>query len=375
LLLRGPDKLTVEQVIRTIEQAAPQAWAAEWDNVGLQVGDADSTVKRVLVTLDITREVLDEACEANAELIVAHHPVIFKPLTSVIAADANSTLVWHAARNGVAIFVAHTNLDVAPEIGTACALADALGLQETQVILQVGNDSAKIVVFVPDGAVEAVIDAMASAGAGRIGAYGRCAFFAPGTGTFEPGRNAHPAVGEPGRREEVREFRLEMVCPRSLVPQVISAMRAVHPYEEPAYDVYPLGQPPGRRGYGRTGKLPVATTLSAFAQGVADKLDAQVQIIGEPEAVVELASVVPGSGGAHLLEAGKSQDVVVTGEVKHDEALAARMAGINVVVAGHYATERPVVPRLAEYLRGQLGTEVEVIESSMCTAPFRRGAR
>ncbi len=328
-----------------------------------------------MVALDVTHEVLDEAGDANAELIVVHHPVIFKPITSVSAADANGALVWRAARKWLAIFVAHTNLDVAPEIGTACALADALGLQETEAILAAGNDSVKVVVFVPDGAVEAVIDAMASAGAGRIGAYGRCAFFAHGTGTFEPGRNAHPAVGEPGRREEVQEFRLEMVCPRSLVPQVISAMRAVHPYEEPAYDVYPLEQPPARRGYGRTGKLPAATTLSAFAQDVADKLDAQVQIIGEPEAVVELVSVVPGSGGAHLLEAGDSRDVVVTGEVKHDEALAARMAGINVIVAGHYATERPVVPRLAEYLRGQWGAEVEVVESSICTDPFRRGAR
>lgn len=367
--------MTAEQVIRTIEQAAPQAWAAEWDNVGLQVGAPDLTVKRVLVTLEITREVLDEACEANAELIVAHHPVIFKPLKSVTAADAKSALVWHAVRSGVAIFVAHTNLDVAPGIGTACALADALGLQETRVIAQVDGDSAKIVVFVPEGAVEAVVDAMASAGAGRIGAYERCAFLSPGTGTFEPGRGARPAVGEPGRREQVREFRIEMVCPRSLVTQVISAMRTVHPYEEPAYDVYPLEQPSGRRGYGRAGKLPNATTLSAFAQDVADKLNTQVRIVGKPEAVVERVSVVPGRGGAHLLEAGNSQDVVVTGEVKHDEAISARTADINVIVAGHYASERPVVPRLAEYLRGQLRAEVELIESSVCTDPFRPGAR
>ena len=244
-------RTTVLDVTGAVDLAAPESWAAEWDKVGLQVGDINATVKRALVTLDVTEEVLDEAIETKAKLIIVHHPVISEPLTCVCP-DGNK-VVWRAVRKGIAIYVAHTNLDVAPEIGTADALADALGLRETEVILGAEKDSVKIVVFVPEEAAEKVVDAMALGLAGRIGDYHRCAFLTSGTGTFQPGDRAHPHIGVPGRQEEVEELRVEMVCPRGSAGFALAALRAAHPYEEPAYDVYPLEETATGRGYTVTG--------------------------------------------------------------------------------------------------------------------------
>ncbi len=344
---------TITAIQHVLEQLAPTALAESWDNVGLLLGDAAAPVTTVMVALDTSTEVLDQMAQAGAELLVTHHPLIFSGVKRLVEDGGTGSLLCRMIREGRGLFALHTNLDSAPD-GLNQYVAEMLGLQAMRPLAPSGvQPLLKLVVYVPETHIEAVRTAMGQAGAGHIGHYRECTFSVAGTGTFQPEEGATPFIGHPGMLERVPEIRLETVTPRALLPRVLQAMLAQHPYEEVAYDVFSLQNPWPGAGLGRIGTLDTPTTGVDFLQAVRDTLHApRAALIGDPARKIRTVALCTGAGGDFLddaLHAGA--ELYLTGEVKHHQALLAREHGIALIEAGHFATERPAVALLADYLQ------------------------
>jgi dinuclear metal center YbgI/SA1388 family protein len=340
---------TVADVTRWLDDFAPGRLAESWDNVGLLWGDPAASIESVMTCLTVTAETANEAVRERAGLIVSHHPVLFRE-TKRIRADLPATApLWSLGRAGVAVASPHTAFDSA-EDGINQGLCRRLGLLDTTWLRPIAGPSTfKVVVFTPEADREAVASAAFATGAGRIGGYAECSFATPGEGTFLGGEDSNPTVGRTGVRETVAELRLEMVCPGDRLAAVLAAIRAAHSYEEPAVDVFPLN-PPITNGSGRIGRLAEPRTFGEFARSVARALgQATIQAAGDTEAIVERVAVACGAGDDFLGDAVRQgAHVLLTGEARFHRALEARDAGVGLLVAGHYATERPGVEALAE---------------------------
>jgi dinuclear metal center YbgI/SA1388 family protein len=347
--------LTVATVLDYLERFAPPRLAAGWDNVGLLLGARDAPVQRLMTCLTLTPESADEAVRQQANLVVTHHPILFKAVRRLTTDTPEGRLLLDLARAGVAVYSPHTALDNTTG-GINDLLAARLGLAGVGPLRRgEGERQVKVVVFVPDKDLQPVATALFAAGAGRIGAYSECSFRLAGTGTFFGSDSANPTVGQKGRREEVSEWRLEVVCPERGAAAAVAAVRKAHSYEEPAFDVYPLVPPPGREGEGRLGTLPQPLPLGELAAKVRSALGCgPVQRVGDAGRAVQRVAVVCGAGGEFLADAVRARaDVLLTGEMRFHDYLAARAQGVALLLPGHYATERCGVEELAERLQGQ----------------------
>jgi dinuclear metal center YbgI/SA1388 family protein len=347
--------LTVAAVVDFLKQFAPPQLAADWDNVGLLLGDADAAVRRVMTCLTVTPEVAAEAVESGVQLIITHHPVLFRAVKRLTTATPEGRMLLALIRGGVAVYSPHTAFDNTAG-GINDLLARRLGLTEVRPLRRgEGTRQCKLVVFVPDKDLTRVSDALFAAGAGQIGQYSECSFRLAGTGTFFGSDATNPTVGQKGRREEVSEWRLEAVCPESAVEQAVAAMRRAHSYEEPAYDVYPLRPGPSPAGEGRLGRLPQALPLAELAKAVQTALGAKlVQTVGDLARPVGRLAIVCGAGGEFFADALRAgADAFLTGELRFHDYLAAQAQGLALVLPGHYATERGGVEELAGVLRGK----------------------
>jgi dinuclear metal center YbgI/SA1388 family protein len=341
--------LTIAAVVDFLERFAPPDLAAEWDNVGFLLGDRTARVRRVMTCLTVTPDVAEEAVADKAQLIVTHHPILFRPVKRLTAAHPEGRMLLDLIRARVSVYSPHTAFDNTAG-GINDLLARRLGLVEVGPLRRrEGTRHCKVVVFVPEPDLARVADALFAAGAGHIGQYSQCSFRLAGTGTFFGSDASNPAVGQKGRREEVSEWRLEAVCPENGVERALAAVRKAHSYEEPAYDVYPLRPGASPLGEGRVGRLPQPQALREFAQAVKTALTANlVQTIGEPEEPVERVAIVCGAGGELLTAALRSRaDVLLTGELRFHDYLTARSEGLALCLPGHYATERCGVEELA----------------------------
>jgi dinuclear metal center YbgI/SA1388 family protein len=365
------DAPTVGDWLAVLESLYPTSWAEEWDNTGLQVGDRSWQAPRVLVALDPTPEVVAEARDRGCALLITHHPLLFRPLARLDLSAPVGRTVGDAVSFGVAVVACHTNADVARP-GVSDALADALDVEVTGVLREtLAGERLKLVSFVPAEATVKVLDAVAGAGGGVIGEYTHCSFRVRGTGTFVPSRHAHPAVGERGTFNEVDEDRLEIVVPRERLRAAVTALIDAHPYEEPAYDVYPLASS-GGFGLGRVGRLRDPLTAADLARRCRERLGSGVRLRGEPQKRVETVALCGGSGASLLPDAiTTGVEAYVTGDLKHHQALDAASAGLVVIDAGHHGTEWPFVPVLASRL-SEAGEELggDVLVSEMNTDPF-----
>jgi dinuclear metal center YbgI/SA1388 family protein len=309
-----------------------------------------------MTCLTVTRGSADEAVAEQAGLIVSHHPILFRGTKRVRSDIPETAPVWTLARAGVAVASPHTAFD-----GTAGGINDGLcrrlGLLEVAPLRPAAAPATyKVVVFTPEPKSEAVLAAAFEAGAGRIGLYDECSFAIPGRGTFFGTDGTDPAVGQKGRRETVEELRLEFVCPAGHLAATLAAVRARHPYEEPAIDVYLLhSSPAGSKGgsspgSGRIGRLVETWPLDDFAGFVSRALGhVPVQVAGDPRRLVERVAVACGAGDDFLTDAaGAGADALVTGEARFHRALEAESLGIGLVLGGHHGTERPGVEELAE---------------------------
>ncbi|EEG78741.1 Nif3-like dinuclear metal center hexameric protein [Dethiobacter alkaliphilus] len=369
-------QLNAQTLISYLEELAPKRLAFDWDNVGLQLGSPQGTVNKILLTLDVNSAVLQEAKDEGVDFIVTHHPFIFRPVSALRTDLPLGSMIKTALNDNIRIYAAHTNLDVAAG-GVNDALAARLGLTDTKVLRISGRQQyEKIVVFVPQGYQDNVRDALSAAGAGWIGNYSHCTFQSQGTGTFMPREGTNPFSGQQGKLEYADELRLETIVPSSMRNRVVRAMKKAHPYEEVAYDVYPLLNEGEPYGLGRVGKLQEACTLQEFASYTKKQLQADtLRITGDYTKTINKVAVCGGAGGDMIHAASfAGADVLVTGDLKYHEAQEAETVGLAIIDAGHDATERVVVPALRTYLEEKLranGYSTTIMESAVETAPWR----
>ncbi len=359
--------LTVTDLVLAMEAIAPTRLAAAWDNVGLLVGDAAGPLSRILLTIDCTREVVDEALSERCEAVVAYHPIVFDAQKRFLAGSAAYAL----ARAGIAAYCPHTALDVA-EGGTNDVLADALAMTHRGPLrpMAPAGSELKLVTFVPPEHEDNVRRALFAAGAGRIGRYSSCSFRVAGTGTFFGQLGTDPAVGSAGRLEDVSELRLETRVPLARVDAIVRALRESHPYEEPAFDLVRLAEDSGGLGFGRIGV--VETAPAAFhVQRVKEALGIdRVLAVGDLGREVSRAAVCAGSGGEFVGDAVASgAHLLLTGELRHHDALRAKAAGMVVIGVLHSVSERGALRTLAHRLRVRLPS-VSVLQSRADGDPF-----
>jgi len=370
---------TIADIVRAVDRLAPFRLAEEWDNVGLLLGDAAWPVRRVLVSLDVTEAVCEEAERLEADCLLAHHPFMFKDVSRVTAETRPGRLALRLAAGRRAVIAAHTNLDAA-QGGLCDLLAERAGLTDIEPLrAEPVERTYKVVVFVPVADLESVRLAAFDAGAGRIGAYTECSFAAEGEGTFFAGEGTSPSVGPAsaeatagrarGKRSAVPEHRLEVLAAESRVGAVVAAIGRAHSYETPAIDVYPLKDLPGEAGLGRVGRLKKPKTVGQLADDIKRALGLScVQVAGERSARVERVAVNTGSGSG-LVEAVRAAgcQAYLAGELKYHEAESLAAEGIAVILGGHYETERGPLedwtPRLAE----AVDVEVRLSESERGT--------
>jgi dinuclear metal center YbgI/SA1388 family protein len=347
------DNPTVASIVEDLDRFAPPERAAEWDNVGLLLGERTAAVRRLMTCLTVTPESAREAVERDVQLIVTHHPILFRAVKRLTSDTTEGRMLLSLVRAGVAVYSPHTSFDNTTG-GINDLLARRLGLQSVKPLRgTMGAKLVKIVVFVPDRDLGKVSDALFEAGAGHIGAYSECSFRLSGTGTFFGGEGSNPTVGQKGRREEAPEWRLEVVCPERQASATVAAMRKAHSYEEPAIDVYPLVPETGKVGEGRLGELAEAVALGDLAVRVRRELKSgPVQVVGEPDRKIRKVGIACGAGGEFLRDAARAgAEALLTGEARFHDYLDARARGVALVLPGHHATERCGVEDLADRLR------------------------
>ncbi|NLP39566.1 MAG: Nif3-like dinuclear metal center hexameric protein [Corynebacterium pollutisoli] len=361
---------TVGDIRSILDTAYPPALAESWDAVGLICGDPADEVHKVAFALDCTQAVAEEAVRLGAQMLVVHHPLLMRGVTSVAADTPKGKVIHTLIRGGVALFAAHTNADSARP-GVNDRLAELVGIAPGRPILpKSGGGVDKWGVHVPPADVDTVKKALFDAGAGEIGNYRDCAFDIEGTGQFTPVEGADPTDGEIGQTYRAAEVRVEFVAPARLRRPLIDALRAAHPYEEPAFDILEMADTTDTAdalGLGRIGELPEPMTLREFTQQVADALPVTewgVRAAGDPDAVVQKVAVSSGSGDSFLdAVRGLGVDVYVTSDLRHhpvDEYL--RAGGPPVIDTAHWASEFPWTSQAAEIVGEKAGVDTHVID-------------
>ncbi|CAM3240638.1 Nif3-like dinuclear metal center hexameric protein [Prescottella defluvii] len=362
---------TLADVIAALEAAYPPALAESWDSVGLVAGDPAEEVRRVVVAVDATAAVVDEALATGAQLLLVHHPLLLRGVDTVGAHTPKGALLHRLIRGGCALYSAHTNADRA-DPGVSDALAGALGLIDTRPLIPIPDTvTDKWVVMVPATDTARLRAALFEAGAGELGDYRECSWTVTGAGQFRPLAGANPALGTVGEIESVAEDRVEVIAPRAARSRVLRALRAAHPYEEPAFDVFEPVDFPGSRGLGRIGELPRPQTLREFTEQVAAALPRTewgVRAAGDPDRIVRTVAVCGGSGDSLLdTVTALGVDAYVTADLRHhpaDEHL--RKGGPALVDVAHWASEQPWCAQakgvLDERFAGVDGWDVRVTE-------------
>ena len=363
--------MLLKTIIKKIEAKYPLSLAYDWDNVGLLVGDLDINVNKVLVVLEANEKVIDEAIENNIDLIITHHPFIFKKMNKINTSDLKGKLIHKLIKNDIALYSMHTNFDIAYD-GLNDYFMKLMGFENSKV-LEVTNTETlyKLAVYVPNTHVDKVKNALADAGAGHIGNYSHCSFSTSGIGSFKPLDNANPYIGTVGEVELVEEVKIETIVPNKTLGGVISAMIKAHPYEEVAYDIYKLENKGSSLGLGRISKLQESITLYKLCDIIKEKLNMDyIRVIGNLNDEISKVAVVTGSGADMFKKAKKSgADVLITGDMKYHDAQDALDIGMNVIDCVHFDTEDIFKDAISIYLDEIEG--IEVIKSNINLNPFK----
>jgi len=366
--------MKVRDIAATIENIVPLKLAQSWDNIGLLIGNPEREVKNILLTIDVTTDVVAEAKKLKTDMIVSYHPVIWDGLKK-ITSEGPSCTVYNLIQNGIAVFSMHTALDSAVG-GVNDGLAEIIGIENAKPIGDYvdypAGENYKLVVFVPVESMGNVSNAIFAAGAGSIGNYSNCGFQAEGTGTFLPLQGAQPAIGEKGKFEKVAEVRFETIVPEENLDKVVAAMKKAHPYEMPAFDIFRLSNSASRFGLGRIGKLAQPLFVNQIINRIKKHTGAKAfGMVGKEKRLVKTAAVCAGSCGKIINQViAAKTDLYVTGELKHHHALAAQEAGVTCICLSHTVSERFFLRKLARQLQSRLG-KVIIKVSKKDADPFR----
>lgn len=358
----------LQDIITYFNQWIPSEIAWDKDNTGLQIGDPKQNISKVLLCLDFTEPVLDQAIQQHFDLIISHHPFIFKPIQSINFQKPTGHLISKAIKNNISVYTAHTNLDFVLG-GVSTVLAEKLGLQNITFLKPHDGFQRKIVVFVPQSHVQIVIEALSKEGAGIVGNYDSCSFQINGKGTFKGNEHSNPTVGKSLQMETVEEVRVEMQYPKWKESAILKALRNVHPYEEIAYDLYPLLNKMTTFGFGAKGELPKKTKLSDWLAFVKKALNAQqIRYSGELDQDIQSVAVCGGSC-SELIGLAKSSgaDCFVTADLKY-HAFFESDHSFSLIDAGHYETETITLNALQQHLEKNF-TSIEIKLTTVNTNP------
>ncbi|MBN2862056.1 MAG: Nif3-like dinuclear metal center hexameric protein [Bacteroidales bacterium] len=332
--------MKLQELCSFLDSAIPLSLQEGYDNSGLQVGLPDNNVKSALLTLDVTEEVLDEASSGGFDLIISHHPVIFSGIKRLSGKSLPERIIIKAVKKDIAIYSAHTNLDVLAE-GVSRKMADKLGLIHPKVLKPLKNKLLKLVTFIPESHLDQVRTAVFNAGAGVIGAYDYCGFSTEGTGSFRGGPGTNPFAGRKGRIHFEKEARFETVLFSHLKDQVTTALIKAHPYEEVAYDIYSLENDNINIGFGCIGELPVAKGEKDFLKSLSQIFDAKgIRFSGADGKNIKRVAVCGGAGISLLNDAiAAGADAFITSDIKYHSYLEAEKK-ILLADIGHYESEK-----------------------------------
>jgi len=360
----------IKDLTNYIQQVAPLTYQESYDNSGLQTGDPEAVITGVLLTLDCTLAVVEEAISQNCNLIITHHPVIFKPLKKLTGSNEVEQVIIKAIRHQIAIYACHTNLDnVLP--GVNAKIAEKIGLVNTSILAPKKGDLLKLITFVPLENTDAVLQALYAAGAGQIGNYKNCSFQSGGTGTFTPNSKAKPFLGKINQAEEVNENRLEVIFPEHLKTAVVEALINTHPYEEVAYDLYRTENQNQEVGAGMVGELPEILSATNFITELKEKMELtairHTQLLNKPIRKV----AVCGGAGSFLINSALNQqaDVFITADLKYHDFFAAENR-IILVDIGHYESEVFTKDLFYDIIINNF-TNFAVLKSKVNTNPVR----
>ncbi|OCS88548.1 Nif3-like dinuclear metal center hexameric protein [Caryophanon tenue] len=362
-----------QEIIRLFETWSPKKLACmDNDPIGLAIGTLNKPVSKVLVTLDVNDAVANEAIAQGCELIIAHHPPIFRKLANIRTDNPAGALYEKLIKHDVAVYAAHTNLDVATG-GVNDLLAEALQLTDCEVLEKTYREQLmKLAVFEQQSNADALREALAKAGAGNIGDYTGCSFTTHGEGRYTAQAGANPTKGEVGTPHIEQEVRIEVVFPQSIKNRVLKAMLTTHSYEEPAYDLFTMAIDVNEMGLGRVGRLAQPMTMRDFVSHVKEALQVPaVRIVGDPDSIVSKVAVVGGDGNKYIYAAKRAgADVFVTGDMYFHVAQDAQTMGLQIVDPGHHV-EKVMIPGVAKKMTELCAKlDVEFIESTVNTEPF-----
>ena len=332
--------MNIREITSYLELIAPPSFQESYDNAGLIIGDPETEVSAALITLDVTESIVDEAIETGCELIIAHHPILFKGLKRLNGNTYVERCVIKAIKNDIAIYACHTNLDNITG-GVNSKICEKIGLTNLKILVPAKEKLLKLVTFIPQGHLEIVRDAVFAAGAGEIGKYDKCSFSLEGLGSFRGGDEANPYVGERGEFHLEPEARFETILTSHIKNRVIGALLKAHPYEEVAYDLYPLENSLADVGSGMIGELPGAENeidfLSRLSEIFGCKCIRHTYLIGKP---VRRVAVCGGSGSFLLSAAIAARaDVFITADMKYHDFFDAEEK-IIIADVGHYESEQ-----------------------------------
>lgn len=332
-----------KKLIQRLEALYPPHLAESWDNVGLQLGNENRVVERILICLEVNERVLDEAIAKNCDMIIAHHPLIFKGVKSLSEATPQGRLLSRLIRENLVVYCMHTNYDTAPG-GLNDILAQRLGLERTMPLNTTQVEKLfKLAVYVPEVALDALSDALYASGAGRLGAYDSCGFTVAGIGSFRPLEGANPTIGAVGQFTTTPEVKLETVVAEGRMGAVLAALMRTHPYETPAYDLFELKTPATAYGLGRVGHLKAPLSTEDFVALLKEAFGiSTLRLVNPPGASKKIAKValVSGAGMDYVRDAAaKGADVFVTGDIKYHEATVAADYGLMLADVGHFESE------------------------------------
>ncbi|MBN2072679.1 MAG: Nif3-like dinuclear metal center hexameric protein [Actinobacteria bacterium] len=372
--------MILRNLITHLKKVFRESIALKWDRVGLQIGDLDSGIERIMVTLDIDDEVLEEAIRKKAHLIISHHPLIFDPINNLTDTGPVQKKVLRLVRENIAVYSAHTNYDIMPG-GLNDLIVEKMGLKDNVPIDPASCSWCKFVVFVPPEAGEKVREAICGAGGGRYGKYDCCTFNLKGFGTFRPLEGASPHKGKIGNLSHAEEVRIECIVNPEDLQDLIDSVIKVHPYEEVAYDIYPLETKFEGTGTGRIGKVTGIMTVEEFLKNLKNLfgLDAVAWISQKKEdslknAVKKVAVVNGSANSLTIMLASLDCDLVVVGEIGYHSALEISESGKTVVMIGHGTSEKWApsgMCNILEHYFKENEIDIEILKNIAGFTPWR----
>ncbi|MCK5767345.1 MAG: Nif3-like dinuclear metal center hexameric protein [Candidatus Atribacteria bacterium] len=361
--------MKVKNLLNNLDKIAPFFLQEEYDNSGIQFDDLEASVKKILLCLDVTQEILNEAMKNKVNLIIAHHPLLFSPLKKIT--KQKNPLLYQVITSQINIMAMHTNYDLA-EGGLNDYIANLLRIKKIAPLQRSGEKVFKFAVYIPVKHVDEVSQALFNAGAGKIGNYTETSFNISGQGTFRPMEGTNPFIGKIGEKETVSEIKIETVIPERNLESVIQAMKNAHPYEEPAYDIYEILNKPSY-GIGLRGKIKKKLPLKEFSLWLKEKLQAKyIRLIKSNDRKIQKVALCTG-GGSSLIENVSNLDIdlYITGDITHHHALRAKELKLNILEIEHFDTEKFFVEAIYDQLVKSGIPKGILIKSKRMSSPYK----